>query len=538
MRALEDHELLAESARNESEAAFATLVERYVNLVYSTALRFTDNAQHSEEITQAVFIILARKAGSLPRGTVLSGWLYQTARLTAANFVRGEVRRQRREQEVYMQSTLNTPDDGAWQKIAPLLDEAMGQLGETDRNAVVLRYFENKTAAEAAKVLRLTEAAAQKRTNRALEKLRRIFARRGITSAVAIAGVLSAYTVQAAPAGLAVKTAATAVKGTMISATLATLVKGTMKTMTWIKYKFASGMGAAVLLAGGAATVAISQAGHGNDPLSAQEIAEKSRDAYAALSSYSDSGTVVFDMGSQQLTNAFNTRLQRPKLYRIDWTQTGGLSTTKAEVWSDGSGDYTLMGDPLGRNLPGQDAKLTKWGSLNLALSAAMPLSYSATATIPGAFFNQDLGDFVTPAASGRYPLKMEKDAKVGGVECYVLSSGMIDLSKVANIGKPGTAATTLWIGKDDFLIHRCSTTYVEKADPSATSDQGIDDAIKKSLEMQNKPATPEAIAALRPMMKQIMQKVQGSLASGLVYTQTHENISVNQPFSTADFAR
>src|SRR5580692_10120561 len=98
MPELDHHELLAEFVRNESEAAFATLVERYVNLAYSTALRFTGNAQNAEEITQAVFIILARKAGSLRAGTVLSGRVYQTARLTAANFVKGEIRRQSREQ--------------------------------------------------------------------------------------------------------------------------------------------------------------------------------------------------------------------------------------------------------------------------------------------------------------------------------------------------------------------------------------------------------------------------------------------------------
>src|SRR5215469_8730058 len=132
----DDQQLLGEFARANSEAAFAGLVERHVNLVYSTALRFTSKPHAAEEISQAVFIILARKAPGLRRGTVLSGWLYQTARLTAANYVKHEIRRQRREQEAYMQSTLNTPESPAWEEIAPLLDEAMGGLGETDRNAV------------------------------------------------------------------------------------------------------------------------------------------------------------------------------------------------------------------------------------------------------------------------------------------------------------------------------------------------------------------------------------------------------------------
>ena len=116
MPELDDHELLAEFARTESEAAFAALVARYVNLVYSTALRFAGNPHHAQEITQAVFIILARKAGKLSPRAVLSGWLYQTARLTAANFMKGEIRRQHREQEAYMQSILTEPDAAAWQQ--------------------------------------------------------------------------------------------------------------------------------------------------------------------------------------------------------------------------------------------------------------------------------------------------------------------------------------------------------------------------------------------------------------------------------------
>src|SRR5208282_5720523 len=136
MADLSDNELLAEFARNGSEPAFAALVARYVNLVYSAALRFTSNPHHAEEVSQVVFIVLARKAGSLRPGTVLSGWLYQTARLTAANFMKGEIRRQIREQKAYMQSSLNEPDPQAWERISPLLEEAMGDLGETDRNAV------------------------------------------------------------------------------------------------------------------------------------------------------------------------------------------------------------------------------------------------------------------------------------------------------------------------------------------------------------------------------------------------------------------
>src|SRR5580700_553424 len=151
------------------ESAFTTLFERRVNLVYSTALRQVCNPSHAEEITQAVFILLARKAKSLSPKTVLSGWLYQAARLTSANLIRREIRRQRREQEVYMQ-TLTEPDRSLWEQISPLLEDAMGRLGEQDRNAVVLRFFENKTPEEVAAALKLNEVAGRKRVSRALEK--------------------------------------------------------------------------------------------------------------------------------------------------------------------------------------------------------------------------------------------------------------------------------------------------------------------------------------------------------------------------------
>ena len=258
---LDDHELLAEYDRDASEAAFATLVERYVNLVYSAALRFTGNPHHAEEITQAVFIILARKAGGLRRSVVLSGWLYQTARLTAANFVKGEIRRQRREQEAYMESTLTESNAGAWEQIAPLLDEAMGHLGDSDRNAIVLRFFENKTAQEIAAKLKLNEEAAHKRVSRALERLRKFFVKRGVDSTTAtLAETISANSVHPAPIALAKTVTAVALtKGATASASTLTLIKGALKIMAWTKIKTAAVVVVGVLLAAGTSTVTVKE---------------------------------------------------------------------------------------------------------------------------------------------------------------------------------------------------------------------------------------------------------------------------------------
>ena len=202
----DDIALLKEYAESGSEAAFAALVARHVNLVYSAALRSVGNA-HAARGNHAGGLHHSGAQGGIAcrDDTVLSGWLYQTARLTAANYLRGEIRRQHREQEAYMQSTLNEPDAEAWRQIAPLLDDAMGRLGEKDRNAIVLRFFENKNLREVGAALGASEDAAKMRVNRALEKLRKFFTKRGVTHSTAaiIAGAISANSVQAAPVALA-----------------------------------------------------------------------------------------------------------------------------------------------------------------------------------------------------------------------------------------------------------------------------------------------------------------------------------------------
>ncbi|HXC35724.1 MAG TPA: sigma-70 family RNA polymerase sigma factor [Candidatus Acidoferrales bacterium] len=240
------------------ESAFTALFERYINLVYSTALRQVRNPSHAEEITQAVFILLARKAKSLSPKTVLSGWLYQAARLTTASLIKREIRRQRREQEVYMQ-TLTEPETSLWEQISPLLDEAMGRLGEQDRNAIVLRFFENRTPQEVAATMKLNEVTARKRVSRALEKLRTFFAKRGVVSTTAIiAGAVSANSVHAAPAGLANTLSAVALaKGAAASASTLTLAQGALKFMAWSKAKTVVITSAALLFATGTSFVTV-----------------------------------------------------------------------------------------------------------------------------------------------------------------------------------------------------------------------------------------------------------------------------------------
>jgi uncharacterized protein (TIGR03435 family) len=257
-----DMELLGDYARNGSETAFAEIVQRHIALVYSAALRYAGIAAQAEEITQAVFIILARKAGSLRPNTILEGWLYETTRLTALSFLRGERRRQFREQEAYMQSTLQeTGENSAWNEISPLLDRALARLGKKDRDAVILRFFKEKSVRDVAATMQINEAAAQRRILRALEKLRTYFFKRGVASTTTIiAGAISANSVQAAPVGLAkAVTVTAAAKGAAASASTATLIKGALKLMAWSKTKTAIVVGVGLLLATGTTTVAVKE---------------------------------------------------------------------------------------------------------------------------------------------------------------------------------------------------------------------------------------------------------------------------------------
>jgi uncharacterized protein (TIGR03435 family) len=248
----QDMELVREFARDNSEAAFTKLVRRHINLVYSVARRCTGSDGDAHDVTQAVFIILARKAAGLREKTLLTGWLYETTRFAAARLLRTNARRHAREQEAYMQSTLNEADNSAvWEKLSPHLEAAMSKLAERDRALLVLRFYENKSGPEAAALLGIREDAAHKRVTRALEKLRKVFAQRGVTlSGAAIAGAVSANSVQAAPVALVKTISAVAlVKGTIATASTLTLVKGALNLMAWTKIKTATGIGAVILAA-------------------------------------------------------------------------------------------------------------------------------------------------------------------------------------------------------------------------------------------------------------------------------------------------
>jgi len=225
---LDDRQLLRSYAREGSQTAFGELVARHVNLVYSAALRRSGGDEDSaKDVVQLVFTDLARKADSLPRNVVLPAWLHRATRFAAAQMLRTERRRQTREQEAVAMNALESEPARDWAEIRPLLDEALDELGDADRDAVVLRFFEQRSLAQVGQALGATEDAARMRISRALDQLREALVRRGIfTTGTALSSVISANAVHAAPAGLAVTISTAALAATTITTTAtATAVK-------------------------------------------------------------------------------------------------------------------------------------------------------------------------------------------------------------------------------------------------------------------------------------------------------------------------
>jgi RNA polymerase sigma factor (sigma-70 family) len=250
-----DRDLLGHYVKTNSEEAFEELVRRHLDLVYSAALRQVNGDTHlAQDIAQAVFTDLARKAGDLARRQVLTGWLYTATHFAAAKAVRTERRRFAREQEAHaMQELLHTATpDVDWDKLRPVLDEVMHHLKEADREVILLRYFENRPLNEIGDRLGLGEDAARKRVDRALEKLRTVLTRRGISTVGTLATVLSANAVQIAPAGIA---------ASLTSASLVGVAAGTGTTLTVLKImsitKLQASLITAVVLAGVATPLVI-----------------------------------------------------------------------------------------------------------------------------------------------------------------------------------------------------------------------------------------------------------------------------------------
>ena len=213
-----DQDLIREYANGGSDAAFSELARRYVDLVYTAALRLVRDSALAEDVSQGVFLALARNCKNLGRTARLPGWLHQTTHHLAANAVRSEVRRRAHEREAAAMNELTSAShEPDWEMIAPQLDSALLELSEVDRDALLRRYFQRQPAREMAHFLGISDVAAQKRVNRAVDRLRQVLNRRGLAvGSQVLVGLILANGVQSAPAGLAASISAVTAAGACV----------------------------------------------------------------------------------------------------------------------------------------------------------------------------------------------------------------------------------------------------------------------------------------------------------------------------------
>ncbi len=528
---ISDLELLQNYARNKSEESFAALVNRHLNLVYSAAFRQVRSPQLAEEVAQSAFTDLARNAvplcGMKP-DTILTAWLYQVARRTAIDVIRREARRQLREHIASEMNTMNTAA-ADWTHIEPLLDEAMEALDDTDRTAVLLRYFENKSLREVGQTLGTSDDAAQKRVSRAIERLREFFTKRNVTvGAGGLAVLISANAVQAAPVGLATTiSAAATLAGTAVHTS--TVILGTLKVTTWAKFKMALGFSIGILALSGVVTLALIRFSSNsesdastksrelsekpndrpinqgmkntvndlkltpsnttpvlpstkNDDLTAANILTMVQQAYASLSSYRDTGWTAHKYGEDAWTNRFDQLLARSNCYRIEVVTAQHPYIHTNVNWSAGDGDYfQLINTDIFTNSSGLFGNMA---------------AVSSDVTVPAVFFNLNNLSPLSDLTDGEHPLIRQQDETVSGVDCYVLTC-------------TNSFEVAIWIGKQDFLIRRWRSFLSSEA----------------------------YVASRNEFKKWTGQNPIGSKNTEPITTiETHENISVNEALTKEEF--
>jgi RNA polymerase sigma factor (sigma-70 family) len=352
---MEDHELLRRFSREQSQDAFTELVNRRLNLVYSAALRQVRSPQLAEEVSQTVFTNLARHAAKIAPDTVLTAWLYQVTRHAAVDVIRREASRQAREQIAFQMSELQDPS-ADWSHIEPLLDEAMDSLDATDRTALLLRYFDNKSLRGVGEALGVSEDAAQKRVTRAVERLREHFSKHKINAGTAaIVGLLSANAIQAAPAGLALSVATTAVTGLTALSTTTAITKTIALTMTATQK-----LTVTAFIAAGAIGIAIYEGFQVNDLRGQIEVLHRQQQDQAALNNQVQELQAQHDRAKKQVAALLAENAARRPVTNETFQLRGEVSQLRREKKELGStsGLSKVTANPEARKMMREQQKM------------------------------------------------------------------------------------------------------------------------------------------------------------------------------------
>ncbi len=381
----DDAHLLWKYSREGSEQAFRDLVERHLPLVNATARRMTNGNTHlAQDVTQLVFTDLARKAGSLPEGTVLGGWLHRHTCYTALKAIRTETRRRTRERTAMELNDINqdAAQDAHWLQLAPVLDEALNCLGDEDRNAIVLRYFQQQDVRTVGEALGTSESAAQKRLGRALEKLRALISRRGVAvaSAVTLASTLEASPVAVAVPGLATTIATHALGAATTAAVTTTLTLASLKTMITSKLVVSL---TAVAAFGAVTTRLVTKNGTDAAPAVASAPVPVAKPPAAPLVVKATSSQVAAPVVPPAAARDADPATQ-PAPEATTPTENVFAAAPEPLVWSNNSG--TVSGGTMNLNDPFGQTTVVTSGTGFLTLSGANPDSSGGTSSDSAVF--------------------------------------------------------------------------------------------------------------------------------------------------------
>jgi RNA polymerase sigma factor (sigma-70 family) len=325
-----EHQLLQEYVSTGSQDLFRRLVDRYIDMVYSAARRQVRDAHLAEDVTQAVFLLLAQRASRVPRDRPLSGWLHRAACYLAANARRAQASRrfhENRSLQVNAERHIAEQSEPQWESLAPMLDEGLSRLTQSDRDAILLKYFEQKTHREIGEAMGVSEEAAAKRVFRAVERLRNFFRRRGVTaSCVAIGALLADRAVETAPSGLAAAVSAGSIKSGALLLKGAVFMSTTQKALAAI-------VATIVVLFGVGAVLGVKSLLTAHDGVLAQ-----AQNATAEVNKYPvkfSDGTIV------NLVGVSDTAPDKPEAPKpFTWWAADGLATADPQFQMRGGMDF------------------------------------------------------------------------------------------------------------------------------------------------------------------------------------------------------
>ena len=487
---MEDRQLLQRFVKDNSQEAFALLTARYLNLVYAVCRREMDDADAAEDVTQAVFLILARKAPSLGRNVVLSGWLFQTARFAAKNARLTAQRRAAYEQkaaEALMEQQMGT-EETEWTEIEPLLNQSLAALKPGDRDCLLLRFFQGQSFAEVGAALGLSEEAARKRVTRSLEKMRQFFTKNGvIVPALALPVLLTAHAAKAAP--ITCQDGVTALINSAYAGhttTAATgshayqLSEGTLKAMKIVRLKLAAGITVIALSVGTYAvakeiSVSHSKPGHvlqqvPGQTLTAAQIAGRCRAAYAALSTYQANVAVV----TQSRVPTETVPVQYQTTATIKFAPSGKLRVSGTDLSHN---PYAYISDGIETEETTASIK-GAWRrdkDTEMAVASTAGISSGAATIIPALLLGTGIGK---PLVLGKLPDAEVREDNVDGKLCYVL---------IAHSESPTRIETQIgWIDEKTLLLRRIVDDSENQPRTFIISGKTINIPAMKSHDEQN----------------------------------------------------